>query len=203
MGNERSIDEVLSQFDREQKKARQFNMAATAGAFLAAVGLIALVVWVGVKYSSAEKLSRQQLNEVERTKSVLDTKVGELELVKTERDNKQVELTRLQETVKTGSASKEVIADLQNQVKDNQLKLRNANEQISELKVLVSNTGDPDEAVATLSKQLAEKDTAIHLLKNQIIEKDKTIAEKDRLIVSLSNRNIPGIDLKATKKRIQ
>lgn len=196
MENEQSINDVLSQFDRDQKKARVFNTAATVVGVIATIGLIALVAAIAYKYTTAEK----QLNvQVSQARTELDTRSGELQLAKTELDGKETELKRLQESVKSGSGSGELITSLQRDLTANQQKLVNANEQVNELKGLMASMQNPNEAVTTLTRQLAEKDASLTALKNQVVEKDrviaakdKTIADKERIIVNLTRKG--GVD---------
>jgi chromosome segregation ATPase len=212
MENEQSINNVLSEFERSQKRARRFNTAATVVGVIAAVGMIVLIAAIAYKYTSTEK---QLTGEVTQRKTELETKLGELQLAKSELENQQTELTRLQESVKKGSASADVITNLQRDLSANQLKLTNANDQINELKGLVSTMEttmrNPNEAVVTLTKQVAEKETHITALKNQIVEKDnviatkdKTIAEKNRLIQSLTKKgNDNRLNVKEPSVKIQ
>lgn len=179
MENEQSINNLLSEFDRSQKKARRFNMAATVVGVIAAIGMIGLIAVIAYKYTYTEKTLT---SEVTQTKSELDTKASELQLTKTQLTTKQTELTRLQDTVKNGSGSADVITSLQRDLSANQLKLANANDQINELKGMVTTIQGRDDVVATLTKQLTEKENSINTLKNQVVEKDKAIAVKDETI---------------------
>lgn len=179
MENEQSIDNVISEFGAAQKKARRFNTAATVVGVLAAIGMLGLIGVFGMKYTSTE---RTLTVEVSQTRSELETKLDELQLAKTELDGKQTELTRLQETVKSGSASAEVITNLQRDIAANQQKLTNANAQITELKGLMASMQNPDEAVAVLTKQLSEKESSLKAVREQVGEKNKIIGQRDNVI---------------------
>ena len=196
MENERSIDNVISEFGTAQKKARRFNTAATIVGVVAAIGMIGLIAAFGMKYTSTE---RTLTGEVTQTKSDLETKLGELQLVKSELDNKQTEMTQLLETVKSGSPSAEVITTLQRDLSANQQKLANADQQITELKGLMSTMQNPD-AVAALTRQLTEKESSIKTLKNHIIEKDRDIEVKGQALevkdreIAVKNKTIAQKD---------
>ena len=196
MENERSIDNVISEFGTAQKKARRFNAAATIVGVLASIGMIGVIAAFGIKYTSTEKTLT---SEVIQTKSDLETKLGELQLVKSESDNKQTEMTQLLETIKSGSPSAEVITNLQRDLSANQQKLANADQQITELKGVMSTMQNPD-AVATLTRQLTEKESSIKTLKNHIIEKDRDIEVKGQAIevkereIAVKNKTIAQKD---------
>jgi uncharacterized protein (DUF3084 family) len=178
MENEQSIDSVLSEFGRAQNKARRFSTAATVVGVLASIGMVGLIVAFGMKYTSTE---RTLTGEVTQTRSEMENNLGELQLVKSELENKQTELTQLLETIKSGSPSAEVITGLQRDLTANQQKLANADQQITELKGLMSTMQNPD-AVAVLTKQLETKESSIKVLKNHLLEKDEEITVKGQAI---------------------
>jgi chromosome segregation ATPase len=176
MKNDQSFDVLLAEFERGWRSARLIRIIVSVIGFGSIVALLFVGVNTVQKSNAAAELQVREKNiAMDQLRLELDSRSQEISLTKSELDNSQLELTKLQESIKTGTETKAVIANLELKVAQYKRKLGYTNDQVATLTKALNTIQKPDANLDTLTAQFVERENTLSSVRSQLLEKEETI----------------------------